>query len=157
MQKYKQFINCLSFVGFAIGAIFVKEVFHQESKVQAEEMINNVRDAFKNNFKNLKWMDEWTRKVAIEKADAMTDMIGKILNKNPQNKLKPVFVTGYPEFVKDTNQLDERFENLSIRSESYFENNIQINFFNLRQNLEKIKESVNRTTWSELVILHIIG
>lgn len=39
-------------------------------------MINNVRDAFKNNFKNLKWMDEGTRKLAIEKADAMTDMIG---------------------------------------------------------------------------------
>lgn len=54
----------------------MKEVFHQDSKVQAEEMINNVRDAFKNNFQNLKWMDEGTRKVAIEKADAMTDMIG---------------------------------------------------------------------------------
>lgn len=65
-----------SFIGFAIGALFVKEVFHNESKVQAEEMINRVRDAFKNNFKNLKWMDDWTRKVAIEKADAITDMIG---------------------------------------------------------------------------------
>lgn len=34
-------------LGFAIGAIFVKEVFHQESKIQSEEMINNVRNAFK--------------------------------------------------------------------------------------------------------------
>ncbi|CAH1118459.1 unnamed protein product [Phaedon cochleariae] len=119
-----------SVLGFAIGAIFVREVFHQDSKIQAEEMINNVRNAFKKNFKNLKWMDEDTRKVAIAKADAISDMIG------------------YPEFVKDVNQLDERFENLSVRSDTYFQNNIQILFYNLRKNLEKINEPVNKTTWS---------
>lgn len=63
-------------IGFAIGAIFVREVFDQNSKTQAEEIINNVRNAFKNNFKNLKWMDEDTRKVALDKADAISDMIG---------------------------------------------------------------------------------
>lgn len=73
---YFKIFGDLFIEGFAIGTIFVKEVFHQKSKEQAEEMINNVRGAFKNNFKNLKWMDEWTRKVAIEKADFMTDMIG---------------------------------------------------------------------------------
>lgn len=67
-----------SIPGFAIGAIFVREVFHQDSKIQAEEMINNVRNAFKNNFKNLKWMDDDTRKLAIAKADAISDMIGAI-------------------------------------------------------------------------------
>lgn len=41
-------------------------------------MIENVRNAFKNNFVNLKWMDEQTRKVALDKADAISDMIGKI-------------------------------------------------------------------------------
>nr|XP_023014776.1 endothelin-converting enzyme homolog isoform X2 [Leptinotarsa decemlineata] len=117
-------------LGFAIGAIFVREVFHQDSKLQAEEMINNVRDAFKKNFQNLKWMDEDTRQVAIAKADAISDMIG------------------YPEFVKNMNELDKRFANLSLRSNEYFENNIQISSFNLRKNLEKINEPVNKTTWS---------
>lgn len=119
-----------SVLGFAIGAIFVREVFDQNSKTQAEEMINNVRNAFKTNFKNLNWMDDETRKVAIDKADAISDMIG------------------YPEFVKDLNQLDERFEKLTIRSNAYFDNNIQISFFNLKKNLEKINEPVNKTTWS---------
>lgn len=68
----------MRFVGFAIGAIFVREVFHQDSKIQAEVMINNVRNAFKKNFNNLKWMDDETRKVAIAKADAISDMIGKL-------------------------------------------------------------------------------
>ena len=65
------------FSGFAIGAIFVREVFHLDSKTQAEDMINNVRNAFKANFAKLRWMDEDTRKAAIVKADAISDMIGE--------------------------------------------------------------------------------
>ncbi|XP_060533581.1 endothelin-converting enzyme homolog isoform X2 [Cylas formicarius] len=117
-------------LGFAIGAIFVKEVIHQDSKAQAEEMISNVRNAFKRNFKNLDWMDEETRKVAVDKADAISDMIG------------------YPDFVKDSAQLDNYYENLTIRADSYFDNNLNINSYNWKKNLEKINEPVNRTTWS---------
>ncbi|CAG9770030.1 unnamed protein product [Ceutorhynchus assimilis] len=117
-------------LGFALGAIFVREVFDHKSKEQSEIMINNVRNAFKKNFNNLKWMDEQTRKLAIEKADAISDMIG------------------YPEFIKDVDHLDEKFENLTLRPDAYFENNVNINFYNLRKNLEKINEPVNKTTWS---------
>lgn len=46
-------------------------------------MINNVRNAFKSNIKNLKWMDEETRKKAIEKADAISDMIGTCFHDPP--------------------------------------------------------------------------
>ncbi|XP_030755230.1 endothelin-converting enzyme homolog isoform X3 [Sitophilus oryzae] len=117
-------------LGFALGAIFVREIFNPDSKEQAETMINNVRNAFKRNFKNLEWMDEDTRKVAIDKADAISDMIG------------------YPEFIKDVHHLDERFDNLNIGPGTYFENNVNIIFYNLKKNLEKINEPVNKTTWS---------
>ncbi|XP_044763653.1 endothelin-converting enzyme homolog isoform X2 [Coccinella septempunctata] len=117
-------------LGFAIGAIFVREVFHQESKMQAQEMINNVRNAFTRNFKNLDWMDEETRKAAESKADDISDMIG------------------YPDFIKDINQLDKKYESLNIRPNAYFENTISINYYNLVKNLEKIDEPVNKTAWS---------
>lgn len=39
-------------------------------------MINAVRTAFKENLKELKWMDKETRELAEAKADAITDMIG---------------------------------------------------------------------------------
>ncbi|XP_018323598.2 endothelin-converting enzyme homolog isoform X2 [Agrilus planipennis] len=117
-------------LGFAIGAIFVREVFHKDSKEQAEVMINEVRTAFKNNFKNLKWMDAETRKAAEIKADAVSDMIG------------------YPDFVLDSNQLDEKFADLVIRVDTYFENNINLIQYTFRKNHEKLNEPVNRTTWS---------
>lgn len=68
-----------SVLGFAVGAMFVKQNFHGESKPLAENMIAAVKEAFKNNFDNLDWMDEETRLAARDKADAITDMIGTCL------------------------------------------------------------------------------
>lgn len=65
-----------TFSGFAVGAMFVREVFHGEAKTQGEIMIDNIRNAFKRNLKNLDWMDSETRSAAEIKADAITDMIG---------------------------------------------------------------------------------
>lgn len=65
------------FSGFAVGAMFVREVFHGEAKTQGEIMIDNIRSAFKRNLMNLDWMDAETREAAETKADAITDMIGK--------------------------------------------------------------------------------
>lgn len=123
-------------LGFAVGAIFVREVFHADSKAHAENMIGTIREAFKKNFHNLEWMDEETRKAAIIKADAISDMIG------------------YPDFIKDVDELDAYYENLQIRNDTYFQNNLNVYAYNLRRNLEKIKEPVNKTTWSEYFFIH---
>lgn len=40
-------------------------------------MINDIRNAFLDNLKNLTWMDSETRAAAINKANAITDMIGE--------------------------------------------------------------------------------
>ena len=44
-------------------------------------MISQVKEAFKTNFKNLDWMDEETRQAARDKADAISDMIGKVIKR----------------------------------------------------------------------------
>lgn len=109
--------------------MFVREVFHGESKPQAEEMINEVRTAFKKNFKNLNWMDSETRKLAEEKADAISDMIG------------------FPDCILNATKLDEKYSELLINPKEYFENNIKVNMYNLKKNLEKLDEPVNKTRW----------
>ena len=38
--------------------------------IQAEEMIEYIRNAFKNNIKQLDWMNEQTKKVATEKVNS---------------------------------------------------------------------------------------
>lgn len=44
---------------------------------QAEDMIQRIRKTFKESLQSLKWMDEETKAAAIEKVDAITEMIGK--------------------------------------------------------------------------------
>lgn len=66
------------FKGFAVGAMFVREVFHVAAKTEGEIMIDNIRAAFKKHLRQLDWMDPTTRDAAECKADAITDMIGKL-------------------------------------------------------------------------------
>ncbi|XP_070502213.1 endothelin-converting enzyme homolog isoform X4 [Chironomus tepperi] len=117
-------------LGFAIGAMFVREVFHGDSKPQAEEMIDEIRTAFKENLKRLNWMDPETRTLAEEKADAISDMIG------------------FPDYILDPKQLDEKYKDLEIDPKQYFDNNLKINTYNLKKNLERLDQPVNKTRWS---------
>lgn len=116
-------------IGFAIGAMFVREVFNGEAKPQAEEMINSVRLAFKENLKNLEWMDPETRILANEKADSISDMIG------------------FPDYILNPQLLDDRYKLLDIDPNNYFDNNVKLNVFNLKKNLEKLDQPVNKTKW----------
>ncbi|XP_076628032.1 M13 family metallopeptidase neprilysin 3 isoform X3 [Colletes latitarsis] len=116
-------------MGFAIGAMFVRDVFHGKSKPMAEKMIDQVRKAFTKNLKNLDWMDADTRRAAEEKANAITDMIG------------------FPYFILNPSELDNLYKDLTIKQNEYFQNNIQVNKYNLRKNLEKLDQPVNKTTW----------
>ena len=58
-------------MGFSLGAMFVKSVFKGESKEMARLMIEEIKDAFKDNLPNLKWMDAETRKLAKEKVSVI--------------------------------------------------------------------------------------
>lgn len=125
-------------LGFAIGAMFVREVFHGDSKTQAESMIDEIRTAFKDNLGRLNWMDDETRRLAEEKADAISDMIG------------------FPDYILDHVQLDEKYKDLDIDKKQYFENNLRLNTYNLKKNLERIDQPVNNnliTIYNFLCIL----
>lgn len=110
--------------------MFVREVFHGDSKPQAEEMINEIRSAFKENLRKLNWMDKETRVLAEDKADAISDMIG------------------FPDYILKPAQLDEKYKDLEIDPKQYFENNLKLNTYNLKKNLERLDQPVNKTRWS---------
>lgn len=83
-------------MGFALGSLFVRRVFQGKSKARAEEMIYSIRNAFKDNLKNLSWMDDGTRKLAREKADYINQMIG------------------FPDFILSPEKLNGKYEGVSL-------------------------------------------
>ncbi|XP_070560604.1 endothelin-converting enzyme homolog isoform X2 [Ptychodera flava] len=116
-------------IGMALGAMFVREAFDGNSKQNAQQMINEIREAFKGNFPELDWMDDETRAAAREKADAVVDMIG------------------FPNYILDPPSLDERYKGLEFNEDEYFENNLNLISFDIQHSREKLRKKVNRTKW----------
>ena len=102
------FINYFSIF---ISTVFLKGVLNTDKMSgdqcpnlpsQAEQMIDEVKAAFKNNLPHLQWMDAKTRKAAIEKANAVVDMIG------------------FPKYILNVTKLDEEYQKVRHLSQSSF-------------------------------------
>lgn len=117
-------------IGFAVGAMFVRETFHGESKNSAEVMIADIKEAFIGNLPSLKWMDPQTRAAAVEKANSVVDMIG------------------FPEFILNATQLDDRYKELEIRSDEYFMNNYRGILYSMKWNLDRLRQPPENFSWS---------
>ncbi|WP_018615185.1 M13 family metallopeptidase [Segetibacter koreensis] len=74
-------------MGEALGQIFVKEYFNENAKKRYTDLVENIRDAYKDRIKKLTWMSDSTKEKAIEK-------LGKIRKK-----------VGYPDKWKDFSAL----------------------------------------------------
>ncbi|KAM6116745.1 LOW QUALITY PROTEIN: endothelin-converting enzyme 1 [Phoenicopterus ruber ruber] len=116
-------------LGFALGAMFVKATFAEDSS-SAEEMIAEIKTAFEESLETLQWMDEETRKSAKEKADAIYNMIG------------------YPKFIMDPKELDKVFNDYEAVSDLYFENVMQFYNFSARVTADQLRKPPNRDQWS---------
>jgi hypothetical protein len=56
--------------------------------------------------------------------------------------------TGFPNYILNPDQLDDKYKDLDIRQYEYFENNLRVNQYNLRRNVEKLDQPVNKTRYN---------
>ncbi|XP_071839768.1 endothelin-converting enzyme 1-like isoform X3 [Apostichopus japonicus] len=116
-------------LGFALGALFVKESFQGGSKEIAAEMVEKVRSAFKRNLPDLDWMDEETRTAAKQKANAILDLIG------------------FPNFILDEEKLDKFYEEVDINATAYFRNSVEVLRFMYQSQVEGLRKATDRGVW----------
>ncbi|XP_026880267.2 endothelin-converting enzyme 1 isoform X2 [Electrophorus electricus] len=119
-----------SALGFALGALFVKATFTEDSKTFAEDMVAEIKGAFEDSLKHVGWMDDETKKAAKEKADAIYNMIG------------------YPKFIMDPKELDKVFSDLDVASDLYFQNVMHYYSFSGRVTADQLRKAPNRDQWS---------
>ena len=110
-------------VGEALGKLYVDEMFPPEAKAKAESMIENVIAAYKDRITALEWMSDSTKVKAIEKLNKFTVKVG------------------YPDKWKDYSSMEVKPGN------TYYDNMVAVQTWNLKDNLEKIDEPVDRTEW----------
>ena len=115
-----------SLVGEAFGKLYVAEVFPEEAKENAKELINYLKKSFVIHIKDLTWMSQSTKEKALDKLNKFTVKIG------------------YPDQWKD-------YSNLEIQSlqegGSFFQNQLNAIVFNYNRDKNKIGKPVDKTEW----------
>ncbi|GFY59605.1 endothelin-converting enzyme homolog, partial [Trichonephila inaurata madagascariensis] len=102
-----------------------------DSKIMAQNIIQEIKESFKDNLPSLKWMDPETRILAAEKVDSMIETIG------------------YPDVIVYPDELDESYEGLEFNETDYFQNVMNRIHFDTVSMLENLDTSTDRTGWSK--------
>ncbi|XP_028169765.1 neprilysin-4-like [Ostrinia furnacalis] len=126
--------NCISQVnsnmGMALGSMFVRKYFDEMSKNDTLTMTREIQQSFRELLHLTDWIDDKTKNLAALKVDAMMLRIG------------------YPDFILNKQELDDRYKEVKIHPDKYFEN-----ILNILQHLTKMEQSrigqpVNKTLWN---------
>ncbi|XP_068566340.1 phosphate-regulating neutral endopeptidase PHEX [Cebidichthys violaceus] len=126
--------KCVNYVEnslvYATGRLFVNTHFEEDKKHMMEELIEGVRWAFIDMLeKENDWMDEPTKKKAVEKAHAVLAKVG------------------YPEFILNDTYLNDDLKQLRFSEKDYYGNVMQTLKFIAQSDIAWLRKSVPRTEW----------
>lgn len=129
--RWKTCVNQVnSNMGMAVGAMFVREYFDDKSKQDTLAMTHELQDTFREILNETYWLDEETKALAESKVNRMSLKIG------------------YPDYILSAEKLDEKYADLEIHADKYFENILNVLRHLTRSEMNKLREKVNRTTWN---------
>ncbi len=111
-----------SYLGEALGQLYVKKYFPEDAKKRMLELVNNIQKAYAVRIDNLEWMSDSTKTKAKEKLFAMTKKIG------------------YPDKWKD-------YSNVTIARDKYFENVVSAAASSYQREIAKLGKPVDRSEW----------
>ena len=109
-------------IGEALGQLFVKEYFNKTAKKRYTDMVEAIREAYRQRIHQLTWMSDSTKQKAFVKLDKITKKVG------------------YPDKWKD-------FSALKIDRSSFAANVKRANLWWHNYNIKKLGKPVDRTEW----------
>lgn len=119
----------VDYMGLSIGQLFVKNYFAPDAKVGMTKMIKYIKEAFNDILHENEWMDAETNIVAQEKIAAMEEKIG------------------YDDDILNNTLVNRRYENMTVRSDLYFENILGLLHTSVKENLLSLKSYIYRLNW----------
>ncbi|XP_076241067.1 neprilysin-4 isoform X2 [Calliopsis andreniformis] len=117
-------------MGMAVGSMFVKKYFDEKSKNDTLAMTRQIQRSFRELLNQTSWIDSETKELATEKVNAMLLRIG------------------YPDFILQSELLNERYKDVVIRPDKYFENMLNILQHLTRVEQDRLGSPVNKTLWN---------
>jgi putative endopeptidase len=112
-------------IGEAIGRVYVDKYFDPSSKVRMQEMVSNLKNAFRERIQNLTWMEPETKKNALLKLKALDVQVG------------------YPDEWLN-------YSGVEVKNDSYVMNVLRASKFNFHHGalgIDRIGKPVDRKLW----------
>jgi putative endopeptidase len=109
-------------MGEALGQLFVKEYFNEKAKKRYSDLVEAIRDAYKERIQQLTWMSDSTKQKALDKLSRITPKVG------------------YPDKWKD-------FSAMKIDRSAYVLNVQRANEWWHNYDINKLGKPVDRTEW----------
>ncbi|TAL71681.1 MAG: M13 family peptidase [Rhodanobacter sp.] len=109
-------------MGMALGELYVADHFPAASKARAQQLVDNLRMAYRTRIENLAWMSPETKQKALEKWASFTPKIG------------------YPDKWRD-------WSGLTLVPDDYYANVQAARKFNYDYRVAKIGKPVDRDEW----------
>ncbi len=76
-ERWKRAVSLVeSFMGDAVGRLYVERHFPPDAKARMDELVANLREAYRVSINSLEWMTPQTREKALVKLDKFTPKIG---------------------------------------------------------------------------------
>lgn len=113
----------------AVGKMYVSKHFQEDAKEAMLEMVQDIREEFRQILDEISWMDGKTRQRAHKKLNAIKEYIA------------------YPPEIMVNSNLEELYKGLKISSDSYFQNGIDMSIWSTNYHWSKLREKVDKTDW----------
>jgi putative endopeptidase len=110
-------------IGMALGRLYVEKWFPPEARKRAQDLVEQIRGALRDDLATLSWMDEPTRAAARRKLDAV------------------VLKVGYPDHWLD-------YTGLALDRKTYAANVLRADEREFHRRLGKIGKPADRTEWT---------
>lgn len=113
----------------ATSSLYIRKNFDHEAKVQVEEMIGLIMEAFVELLEEEDWLTQETKVFAKEKVHTMNQKIG------------------YPDYLNDSKAVDAEYRRYVLYPGDYYKTKFQFYEMYQRDILERIKMPVDRERW----------
>ncbi|XP_026683285.1 neprilysin-2-like [Diaphorina citri] len=128
--RWKECVDTVSSsISLAMGALYVRKFFKEDAKANAIEMVELIREEMNKILNTVEWMDNKTRRKALEKAKAMTAHIA------------------YPDELLDDNKISEFYDKLEIDPNNYYKSILNLTKFGTGYSFSLLRKPVNKTEW----------
>ncbi|XP_066996218.2 neprilysin-11-like [Anabrus simplex] len=116
-------------LNFAVGYKYIGRFFDKASRKRAMEMVQSIRGSFIAQVQAIDWMDDWTRREAVEKAESILELIG------------------YPDSYTNETALEEYYKGVTVTN-VHMANLVTIRGIIIHRSLSRLRMATDRNEWA---------